>query len=74
MKHLYTLLECAKEAGIQNVYVHGILDGVDTANGRYNNIIYLQLLEVWNWFVILRTGWKNSSMVELPLSRDRMIS
>lgn len=39
MKHLYTLLECAKEAGVQNVYVHGILDGVDTANGRYNNII-----------------------------------
>ena len=33
MSHLYALLNTCKEYGIENVYIHGILDGVD-APGR----------------------------------------
>lgn len=37
MSHLYSLLKCFKEAGIQNVYIHGILDGEDAPTGKLVN-------------------------------------
>lgn len=42
MSHLYALLQCCKEAGIPNVYIHGILDGEDAPNGKYN------IYPIWN--------------------------
>ena len=35
MSHLYALMEYAKEAGVANCFVHGILDGVDAPNEVY---------------------------------------
>ena len=35
MNHLYALLEYAKEAGVENCYIHGILDGEDVPHGVY---------------------------------------
>ena len=35
MSHIYALLKCCKEAGVKNCYIHGLLDGEDTENGKY---------------------------------------
>ena len=35
MNHLYALLDYAKEAGLENCYIHGILDGEDVPHGVY---------------------------------------
>ena len=33
MGHLYTLMDCAKEAGVSQCFVHGICDGEDVPSG-----------------------------------------
>ena len=36
MGHLYTLMDCAKEAGVSQCFVHGILDGEDVPSGAWD--------------------------------------
>ena len=64
MKHLYALLECAKEAGIEHTYIHGILDGEDIPTGRYIAKYINLFIEVLNLLVILKIGLKRTSMAK----------
>ncbi len=47
--HLYALLELAKRNGLENVYVHGFMDGRDTATDggkEYINELYNKMSEI----------------------------
>ena len=49
MNHLYALLEYAKEAGVENCFIHGILDGEDAPHGVYTILVgWCLVLVVWS--------------------------